>query len=60
MAIGLGVLRLSPRDFWMMTPREFASAASPVSARRGGAPDRGALAALMADFPDRQEDEKNG
>ncbi len=49
---GLGVLRLSPRDFWAMTPRELALA---IEARRGpflAAPDRAALDDLMTRFPD--------
>lgn len=51
MGFGLGVLRLSPRDFWLMTPRELAAA------MRGPAPassaaDRAVLAVLMAAFPD--------
>lgn len=51
MGFGLGALRLSPRDFWRMTPRELAAA------MRGPAPpspaaDRAGLAALMAAFPD--------
>lgn len=41
---GLGVLRLSPRDFWAMTPREFALA---IEAARSGALDD-----LMTRFPD--------
>lgn len=49
---GLGVLRLSPRDFWAMTPRELALA---IEAARGpavAAPDRAALDDLMTRFPD--------
>lgn len=51
-AIGLGVLRLSPAAFWAMTPLEFALAAG--IGRGGGreAPDRRTLAGLMAAFPD--------
>lgn len=52
MAFGLGVLRLSSRDFWAMTPRELASAAEGVYGRAGGAPSRDTLAALMRAFPD--------
>jgi uncharacterized phage protein (TIGR02216 family) len=55
MAFGLGVLRLSPRDFWSMTPRELASAAEGVYGRKTGAPSRDALAALMRAFPDGDE-----
>lgn len=53
MAFGLGVLRLAPRDFWSMTPRELASAADGVYGRRAGAPPRAALDRLMRAFPDR-------
>ena len=53
MAIGLGVLRLSPREFWAMTPVELARA---ISGLTGGAPTTpmtsDSLAALMARFPD--------
>lgn len=58
MAIGLGVLRLSPRDFWAMTPVELARA---ISGLTGGSPavpmTRDSLAALMARFPDRGFDD---
>lgn len=53
MALGLGVLRLPPRDFWAMTPVELARA---ISGLTGGAPERmsrDSLDALMARFPDR-------
>jgi uncharacterized phage protein (TIGR02216 family) len=52
MAFGLGVLRLSPRDFWRMTPRELFVAAEAVYGRRAGAPSRATLDALMQLFPD--------
>lgn len=54
MLAGLGVLRLSPQEFWSMTPRELAYALdglrgiTPASAR----PARGDLLALMRRFPD--------
>jgi uncharacterized phage protein (TIGR02216 family) len=51
MAVGLGVLRLSPAAFWSMTPREFAAAAgwmAPAAAR----PTRADLGQLMQRFPD--------
>ena len=48
---GLGVLRLSPEQFWRMTPRELAYAIEAVSGR--GAPlDRGGFAELMKRYPD--------
>lgn len=51
MHFGLGALRLSPRDFWAMTPREVAAAAG-LTDGATGAPDRAALERLMAAFPD--------
>jgi uncharacterized phage protein (TIGR02216 family) len=52
MHAGLGLLRLSPRDFWAMTPRELRAALG-VARRHAGAPGRTDLARLMAEFPDR-------
>jgi uncharacterized phage protein (TIGR02216 family) len=63
LAVGLGVLRLPPEQFWRMTPREFAAAlrglygdASPL--------DRAAFDELRARFPDRTEpgvaEQRNG
>jgi len=52
MAVGMGVLRLSPRDFWAMTPRELAAAVEGISGGRGGAMGRDEMAALMRRFPD--------
>lgn len=51
MGFGFGVLRLSPQDFWSMTPRELAAA---LRGPRPVAPyaSRGDLDALMAAFPD--------
>jgi uncharacterized phage protein (TIGR02216 family) len=47
---GLGLLRLAPAHFWAMSPRELMA----LAGRGGGAlaPDRQALATLMASFPD--------
>lgn len=48
---GLGVLRLSPEQFWRMTPRELAYAMEAVTGR--SAPlDRDGLSALMKRYPD--------
>lgn len=52
MAFGLGVLRLSSRDFWSMTPRELFRAVEGVYGRAPGAPSRVTLDELMRDFPD--------
>ncbi|WP_332118489.1 rcc01693 family protein [Azorhizobium caulinodans] len=51
MAFGFGILRLSSRDFWCLTPRELAAACRPPAATSSGL-DRAGLAALMARFPD--------
>lgn len=51
MGLGLGVLRLSPAQFWAMTPRELRAAArGPVAP--AAAPNRSGLDALMRRFPD--------
>lgn len=48
---GLGVLRLSPAEFWRMTPRELACAIEALSG--AGAPlDRAGLSELMRRYPD--------
>jgi uncharacterized phage protein (TIGR02216 family) len=49
--VGLGVLRLSPEQFWRMTPRELAYAIEALTGR--GAPlSRLTLMELMTRFPD--------
>jgi uncharacterized phage protein (TIGR02216 family) len=55
MAVGLGLLGLSPDVFWRMTPREFEAA---VAGRMGGSGREAPMAAnelgkLIAQFPDR-------
>ncbi|WP_323014411.1 rcc01693 family protein [Devosia sp.] len=54
MRFGLGVLRLPPRDFWAMTPRELASAWSALVGERAGPMGRRELDELMERFPDGQ------
>ena len=49
MRFGLGELRLAPRDFWAMTPRELAAAMGPGAP---GRPTRAWLEAQSALFPD--------
>ena len=52
MAFGFGRLRLSPRSFWSMTPRELA-AAMRAHAPMAAAPfERSVLSNLMQQFPD--------
>jgi len=48
MTFGLGVLRLSPRDFWSMTPRELFLAAAGVYGRPQEAPPVEILRALIS------------
>lgn len=51
MAFGFGVLRLSPQEFWAMTPRELAYAIEAISGC--SAPlDRKTFSELMRKFPD--------
>lgn len=52
MGFGLGMLRLPPRDFWAMTPRELASAWGAVMGDRAGPLERRELDGLMEQFPD--------
>ncbi len=54
MAAGLGLLRLEPRAFWAMTPKELDAALRVlIGPRMDPAPlDRGDLAHLMQMFPD--------
>lgn len=53
MAVGLGVLRLAPRDFWAMTPREFASAIEGLTGGASPQPMKASgLRQLMQLFPD--------
>lgn len=53
MCFGLGVLRLAPRQFWEMTPRELHAAAEGLfGPRNSSAPSREKLDALMRAFPD--------
>ena len=51
MGFGLGVLRLSPQQFWSMTPRELACAIDTVTGRARPL-DRGTLTQLMQRYPD--------
>ncbi|MBX3575850.1 MAG: phage tail assembly chaperone [Rhizobiaceae bacterium] len=55
MRVGLGVLKLSPDQFWAMTPREFAAAAG-AFAQGAGPPGRSDLERMMQMFPDGKSD----
>jgi uncharacterized phage protein (TIGR02216 family) len=46
------MMRMSPADFWALSPREFDAAARPFLGPRADVPERRALDALMARFPD--------
>jgi uncharacterized phage protein (TIGR02216 family) len=50
--VGFGLLRLAPRDFWSMTPRELAAAMRDFGA--AAAPARCDLDTLMAAYPDKR------
>jgi uncharacterized phage protein (TIGR02216 family) len=58
MAAGLGTLRLAPCDFWAMTPRELDAALRGAVGLVASKPGmtRGDLAALMAAYPDSEEE----
>lgn len=55
MAMGLGVLRLNPADFWAMTPKEIAAASRVLAPAAMGPPSRRDLDDLMTRFPDAME-----
>jgi uncharacterized phage protein (TIGR02216 family) len=50
MRLGFGVLKLSSKEFWGLTPRELAAAFGGAVGPR--APDRGELGRMMERFPD--------
>lgn len=52
-ATGLGLLRLSPRDFWAMTPREIGHLLLALRGDQVAPPSRASLDTLMAQYPDR-------
>jgi uncharacterized phage protein (TIGR02216 family) len=51
MHAGLCLLRLSPKDFWALTPIEFHAMTGGL-AQKGSGPGRAELEGLMARFPD--------
>ncbi|NGO53625.1 phage tail assembly chaperone [Mesorhizobium camelthorni] len=53
MSAGFGLLRLSPRTFWSMTPRELERAMSVLAPATRAGIGRGELAELMRAFPDK-------
>jgi uncharacterized phage protein (TIGR02216 family) len=52
MAIGFGVLRLSSREFWALTPSELAAAIEGLTGRAGAPMDRETFEDLARRFPD--------
>lgn len=52
MAIGFGVLRLSSREFWSLTPRELAAAIEGLIGGTNAPMDRAAFDKLARRFPD--------
>ena len=52
MALGFGLLRLAPSQFWAMTPIELAAAIKPLFAVGGEPLGRGDFERLMQQFPD--------
>ena len=50
--LGIGVLRLSPTEFWNMTPRELAYALRELGIGGDAPPGRDMLDQLMKRFPD--------
>jgi uncharacterized phage protein (TIGR02216 family) len=52
MRLGFGVLKLSSKEFWGLTPRELAAAFEALSGARPTAPDRSGLGKLMERYPD--------
>ena len=59
LAIGLGVLRLSPEQFWKMTPREFAAALRGLYGEPAAPLDRATFDALVARFPDQEAERRS-
>jgi uncharacterized phage protein (TIGR02216 family) len=52
LAFGLGVLRLSSRDLWAMTPRELNAAFEGVHGRAPMPPRLADFAGMMSAYPD--------
>lgn len=52
MQLGFGVMRLGPKEFWGLTPRELAMAFAAQGGRQSTPPSRDRLARLMERYPD--------
>lgn len=57
MAFGFGVLKLSSRDFWAMTPREMTHAMRAHGLVSEAPLSRTTFASLMDRFPDQEDDQ---
>lgn len=64
MALGLGVLKMPPRDFWAMTIPEFRAAQRGLAGLSGQtprvAPSQARIKELMARYPDGPRRQKHG
>lgn len=60
MGIAFGLLRLSPRDFWAMSPLELSAALEALGMGVGGNIGRSELQVLMQQFPDEEKGIMNG
>ena len=52
MRLGFGVMRLSSREFWGLTPRELAAAWRGLAGEQVRPPGRDQLETMMERFPD--------
>jgi len=52
MRLGFGILRLAPRDFWALTPRELAAIAAALAGVAPAPLSRSVLETLMKKYPD--------
>ena len=57
LAVGLGVLRLPPEQFWRMTPRELAAALRGLYGDAAAPLDRATFDELRSRFPDKPSSE---
>lgn len=55
MRFGFGVLRLSARDFWALTPHELNAASQAYGGDAATPFERGTFEALAAAFPDERD-----
>jgi uncharacterized phage protein (TIGR02216 family) len=56
MRFGFGVMRLTSKDFWALTPRELTAAFEAINGARPRSPQRQELETLMASFPDKENE----